>query len=201
MDTNNSNDTPFIDDNSPNSSNYDFTPPNEEVEENIAILFDMGFRLSMINKVYLILKPNSIEEAIRFLTEDNGIYQHHFYERSSGNKDLCFICNKGRRLHIGYVAPVRDDIFDIFDDLGLRNLLDRTRSRNSQNNSERTMEEPEKKEEVKDGCCMICFGEIDRGELEKTKQKCKHKCCVDCWYEYIKNKITEAKVGKITCVA
>ena len=145
METNSSNNSPFLDDNSHNSSNFDFVPPNDQVEENIAILYDMGFKLSMINKVYLLLKPNSIEEAIRYLTEDNGIYQHHFYESRSGNKDLCFICKKGRRFHIGYVDPVRDDIFDIFDDLGLRNLLARTRSRNSQNNSERTMEEPEKK--------------------------------------------------------
>ena len=65
MDTNNSNNSPFLDDNSPNSSNFDFVPPNDQVEENIAILYDMGFKLSMINKVYLLLKPTSIEEAIR----------------------------------------------------------------------------------------------------------------------------------------
>ena len=56
MDTNNSNNSPFLDDNSPNSSNFDFVPPNDQVEENIAILYDMGFKLSMINKVYLLLK-------------------------------------------------------------------------------------------------------------------------------------------------
>ena len=201
METNNSNNSPFLDDNSHNSSNFDFVPPNDQVEENIAILYDMGFKLSMINKVYLLLKPNSIEEAIRYLTEDNGIYQHHFYESRSGNQDLCFICKKGRRFHIGYVDPVRDDIFDIFDDLGLRNLLDRSRQRNNLNNNQRTVEEPEPKEEVKDGCCVICFGDINKEELERTKQKCNHQCCVDCWYEYIKTKITEAKVGKITCVA
>ena len=62
----------------------------------------MGFSQKMINKVYIILKPESIERAIDIMTPINGIYYHDFYENKKGNSDLCFICNQPKHLHLKY---------------------------------------------------------------------------------------------------
>ena len=39
---------------------------------------EMGFDTKLIKKVYVFLKPNSVEQAINYMTQDNGLYQHKF---------------------------------------------------------------------------------------------------------------------------
>ena len=43
------------------------------------ILEDMGYDSIMIKKVYAFLKPNSLEQAIDFMTQENEIYHHNFF--------------------------------------------------------------------------------------------------------------------------
>ena len=50
----------------------------------------MGFSIKLINKVYVFLRPRTIDQAILLMTEIDGIYQHNFYYSHKGNK--CFIC-------------------------------------------------------------------------------------------------------------
>lgn len=171
---------------------------NENIEDDIATLYDMGFNLSMINKVYLFLKPRNVEEAIQLLSEENGIYQHHFYQRtSSQDSHLCFICKKERRFHIGYVDTERNSLFDLlnldFDEEFLRRLHEGRNQRKKD-----TEVKPEKKTSNKE--CVVCFSYLDDSEIEKTRIKCGHVCCEACWMEYLKTKILEANVSKITCV-
>ena len=41
----------------------------------------------MINKVYILLRPENIERAIDYMTEIDGIYQHNFFENHHKTKD------------------------------------------------------------------------------------------------------------------
>ena len=50
-------------------------------DEDVAILTEMGFNSSMISKVYIFLHPTSINQAIQFMTQENGKYQHNFYRQ------------------------------------------------------------------------------------------------------------------------
>ena len=48
--------------------------------QDFEILEEMGYNSTMIKKVYAFLKPNSIEQAINYMTEENGIYHHNFFK-------------------------------------------------------------------------------------------------------------------------
>ena len=74
---------------------------NESFQNDFPLLIGMGFEEKMIKKVYIFLKPRTIEQAIQFMTEDNGLYQHNFYQSSHSNSQKCFICGAYERQHIG----------------------------------------------------------------------------------------------------
>ena len=72
-------------------------------EKDEKILREMGYDAKMIKKVYLFLKPENIEQAIEFMTEILGKYQHDFLEsRGSSSLDLCYICKKEKQYHKEY---------------------------------------------------------------------------------------------------
>ena len=73
--------------------NYLDTSEGQKIKADIELLEEMGFDKKIINKVYILLRPENIERAIEYMTEIDGIYQHDFLE---GNKEksLCFICKK-----------------------------------------------------------------------------------------------------------
>ena len=58
----------------------------------------------MINKWYILLKPENIERAIDYMTEIDRIYQHNFISSSNTNaKTLCFMCKKIKNNHLDYI--------------------------------------------------------------------------------------------------
>ena len=54
------------------------TNEGENIKSDIDLLVQMGFDRKMINKVYILLKPPSIDRAIDFMTQDEGVYHHNF---------------------------------------------------------------------------------------------------------------------------
>ena len=62
----------------------------ENIKSDIQLLTEMGFNKTMINKVYILLRPPNIDRAIDYMTEVDGIYQHDFLE-STKDKSLSFI--------------------------------------------------------------------------------------------------------------
>jgi len=66
----------------------------------------------MINKVYILLRPENIERAIDYMTEIDGVYQHDFVPSSNPNeRTLCFICKKPKRNHLNFIPD--DSLLDI----------------------------------------------------------------------------------------
>jgi len=84
------------------------------IKADISLLKEMGYDKKLINKVYIIMSPPNIEEAINIMTPINGIYQHDFYENiyQSKNKNLCFICNQPRNCHINITPDNFNEIND-----------------------------------------------------------------------------------------
>ena len=166
-------------------------------DEDVAVLTDMGFNSSMISKVYIFLRPTSIDQAIQFMTMENGKYQHNFYRQTSSTNSLsnrCFICGEEPKNHHDYVENRSSS------------LLERIINRKSKNNAAKANElnnvkKPEKDAEIKieGGSCLICFdGVADDDKFACLK--CKHTFCHSCWYEYLNEKIGNAKVSKLTCM-
>ena len=57
----------------------------------IEALDEMGFPRKTIKKVYAFLNPINITQAITYLTTENGIYNHKFFEYHNKKSDKCLI--------------------------------------------------------------------------------------------------------------
>jgi len=63
----------------------------------------MGFNKNIINKVYIILRPENIDRAIVYMSKVDGRYQHNFIPHTNPKlNNLCYICKRSRRKHIEY---------------------------------------------------------------------------------------------------
>ena len=93
------------------------TNEGENIKSDIQLLVQMGFDRTMINKVYILLKPIGIDRAIDYMTEVDGIYQHDFLE-STKDKSLCFICKKPKQNHLDYIPDeIQNEHVDENDNL------------------------------------------------------------------------------------
>ena len=91
----------------------------QNIKEDIELLKSMGFDKKMINKVYILLRPENIERAIDYMTEIEGIYQHDFISSNNPHeKALCFICKKPKNNHLNYMP--NDLIID--NELNINNV-------------------------------------------------------------------------------
>ena len=146
----------------------------------------MGFDKKMINKVYILLRPENIERAIDYMTEIDGIYQHDFISSSNPNeKSLCFICKKPKNNHLDYIPD------DLLIDVGLNNDL---------NNNNNPIDKDKDIDNENYYECEVCYEQIGEEDKELNEIPCEHLFCTHCWFNYLKTLITEAKVDKIKCM-
>ena len=75
--------------------NHDHEAHNEEKNT----LISMGFDEKLINKVYKNIKPNSLQEAIDYISKNNNDKFIHTYIPSYRN--VCLICEEKREAHAG----------------------------------------------------------------------------------------------------
>ena len=154
--------------------------PESENDQDIKLLKEMGFDEGMVKKVYLVLRPRNLSEAIEMMSEQNGMYQHDFIEsRASSNMEQCYICKKERRFHRDYDRN-RDSYLNILNKNKEIALVDKELV---------ALEEGEK------GLCAICLEDTNEG----NRLQCGHFCCDNCMYNYLKTEIESAKVAKLQC--
>ena len=96
-----------------NTSKVKFDP---KIEADMKTILSMGYDEKMIRKVYIILKPSEINEALDFMSQEDGIYHHDFME-THGKADQCFICGKPPKNHINY-EPKNNLIEKLRDSIG-----------------------------------------------------------------------------------
>ena len=165
----------------------------QNINLEIDLLKTMGFDKSMINKVYLLLKPQNIENAINYMIERKGIYQHNFIQNTNSNEqNVCFICQKPRQNHLNFSSENL-----IVNDQTENNITNPTK--NSDNSKQESSFISVNDDNILDEC-KVCYDKINNEEKKLNQLKCGHLFCNSCWYEYLKNLITEAKVDKIKCM-
>jgi len=163
------------------------TDESQNIRSDIELLKEMGFDKKMINKVYILLRPANIQNAIDFMTEINDKYQHNFMQSAKPEeKDLCFICKKPRENHMDYnrnEIPIDKEIIIEF----LESLIKERENNNKEGNDVEYE-------------CEVCYEKISTEDKEFNKIKCGHFFCKICWFNYLKNSIMEGKVDKIKCM-
>ena len=118
----------------------------------------------MIIKLYIFLKPSNANEAIHYLTKENGIYQHIFYS-STKNKDSCEICREAKNMHL--------------------NTIDNSISNISFNNNlffKNERLDVGIKPFTKKYSCKICEEDISEKEYDNLCQLCENYFCNYCLY-------------------
>ena len=176
-----------------------FDPINEG---DLKSIISMGYNPKMAKKVYILLKPRDINEAIDFLTEEDGIFQHDFMARH-GRKDECFICGSSAKYHINYnkgskslLDKLRDSLSDSNNRIIRNDLIDAKNNDNNLFNEDKNSNKNDKNEVF----CDLCFEELLDKEIKDNALSCKHMFCNDCYLNYFQGKIKDNKVGKITCM-
>ena len=175
-------------------------------------LEEMGFDKTLIEKIYSTVYPTSLDDALDYLqTDDNGKFTHSFVANNIG---ICSICGKSRSLHanesaidniiqdgnndnVGGTNNTNTNLFDTNN-----NILSNNNILNNMLNSYKNPPKPYNNyyNSSINKECMVCSEEIDSTQLNKIKLPCKHCFCVDCWVEYLKEKINNANVYKLTCM-
>ena len=145
-------------------------------KEDFEILQNMGFKRNFITKVYAFLHPESIMEAIQYMTTENGKYGHNFIE-SEENKSKCYICGFPLSNHIN--ADINNDEINELNNITKGNEIKSYESKNKNN------------------ICKIC-GE-NNSQMIKNEQ-CNDSFCYNCWINYLKEKINTNILDKIPCM-
>ena len=129
----------------------------QNINLEIDLLKSMGFDKSMINKVYLLLKPQNIENAINYMIERKGIYQHNFIQNTNSNEqNLCFICQKPRQNHLNFSSENL-----IINDQTENNITNPTK--NSDNSKQESSFISINDNNILDEC-KVCYDKINNEE-------------------------------------
>ena len=181
-------------------------------------LENMGFPRPLIDKIYSVMHPANIEEALDYLNKNDKDKFTHSYIPNASN--VCSICGYKRSDHqIDDLinAPMEkkeekkeekklnvlddDDLIKDNDyndddmDEDIRNMMNKYKNKFNNNYYE---DYNYKYESAKE--CGVCMETIESKDIPKIKLPCKHYFCIDCWKEYLKEKINNANVYKLTCM-
>ena len=148
----------------------------------------MGYDSNMIKKVYAFLKPINLEQAINYMTEDNGIYFHNFFKDYKHKKKTCYICGKLPQNHSDYLPE------EFIEDNN--NEIEENNNEIEENSNDKLIPLNNN-----DGyICLICGDSFDINSPEIIKyNKCGDTYCSHCWFSYLQSKIEEG-FGSIKCM-
>ena len=153
------------------------------------LLVDMGFEKLLVDRIYRTVYPTNIEEALDYLQKDENDKFTHSYVPNTLN--VCSICGKLRTAHAGEALLIQRE-------RETERARERERQRNSFKNTYNTYNKNNYSYGKKE--CGVCSDEIPSNDLSKVKLPCKHYFCLDCWLEYLKEKINNANVYKLSCM-
>jgi len=208
-----------------NNSNKDARP--KFTGENVAdkqMLYDMGFKFNLINTIYNNMHPADLQEALDYLNKnDQGKFTHSYIENE---RFICAICSQARNAHENTALFL--DEFNLNTNANRNNNTNgntlnsintnaninsastpgnSTRNSNRYNRIENSYLNSIKKTTNnynygygKPKECGVCGDTIEYQDEYKVKISCNHTFCLDCWENYLKEKINNANVGKISCM-
>ena len=188
---------------------------NSVFKEDMDKILALGYDEKMVRKVYLFFKPGDINEALDYLSQKDGVYNHDFIERH-GSKLKCFICDQPPENHINYeskeifskkriINSIRDSVGHS-DNKDNNNIIDDNKRKESGPLDEPLIDSQNEKNKLKSSepinqvYCDLGMEEMTDDEIKENTIPCNHLFCNDCYLNYFKEKIINSKVGKITCM-
>ena len=168
------------------------TPTDNSIQAE-KILVDMGFDKELVEKIYKTIFPANVGEALDYLQKDEKDKFTHTY--IANNLNVCSICGFPSTSHATESTSAERE-----RERERQLLRDRERLRNKFLNKNTYNKFSTNKYDFGKKECGICGDEIISDDMAKIKLPCKHFFCADCWGEYLKEKINNANVYKISCM-
>ena len=194
--------------------------PKDIPNDDKATLESMGFARDLIDKIYSVMHPESLDEALDFLNKnDKDKFTHSYIPNNTSN--VCSICGYKRSDHdiggtdidliqlpphleekkeekkeeVDLIEP-KNIIDDGVEDIDIKNMLEKYRNKfkNINYKFDFTRNSSVSRE------CGVCGDTIESADMSRVRIPCKHSFCVDCWKEYLKEKINNANVYKLSCM-
>ena len=170
------------------SSNKSFYESlDEHTKRDILFLINSGYDKKSIIKLYIILKPKNVSEAIEYLSKKDGLYQHIFYP-SKKFSDKCEICGFKKDEHINKI----EKSFISFNKSNPEISFISVAKKN----------DFEEKFSVQKIECKICEDLLENNILNDINKcpKCKSYFCSECLYEHAKELVKNGKtIGCPNC--
>ena len=148
-----------------------------KTRRDIIFLIKSGYNKKTIIKLYILLKPSNFNEAVHYLTKENGIYQHIFFN-SPNKDDICDICGEKKNMHINEIDITNNISFNNMDILKRTKKINILRIKKKEENSYK---------------CKICEEDITDKEVHHKCVQCDNYFCYECLYLYIKDLIKNGK--------
>ena len=169
------------------SNNTFYEKLDSETKRDIIFLIKSGYNKRIIIKLYILLKPSNLDEAVNYLTMENGVYQHEFYE-SDNNDEFCEICGESREMHISNISK---SVSFSFNSINLKNNSNNENKAYEVNQVNIIQFKNKAEIEFK---CKICDENISPEEKLKNRcEQCGSYFCSECLYEHIKELIRNGK--------
>ena len=164
---------------SSNNSYYEHL--DDDSKRDIIFLLKSGYDKRTIIKLYILQRPSNANEAIHYLTRQNGLFQHIFYS-STKNNDVCEICGESKNVHISE------------NNKAINNFTHNSTISFLPIKTEIIM--VQRKEEIKFKF-QICEEILDKNLISQC-QHCHYYFCNECIYLYIKELIKNGKT-ELSC--
>ena len=186
-------------------------------------LIEFGYNPIYSRGIFLYYHPRNLEEAIEYLSLENGIIQHIFVQdRNNIENNICYLCGENKNIHLNSNVFNSNNSNINNSDSSFNNNINNN-IKNEENNEDNKKEINENdKNNIKNKNPYFNFSKLnDTFELLKkqkikiqcnaceemfcpnynnTLQPCKHSFCNDCWYNFLSIKILENKLTSIKCL-
>ena len=153
---------------SSNKSFYDSL--DDHIKRDILFLIKSGYNKKSVIKLYLIVKPSHVSEAMECLSKKDGLYQHIFYS-SSDFSNKCEICGNKREFHIEEQEKTVMTINKLNQDVSFISI--------------KKKEKIDEKLSTEKYTCKICEDLIPENKIDIC-EKCESFFCRECLYEHAK---------------
>ena len=180
---------------------------NKEMNPIVAQLEEFGYDSTYSRRLFYYLHPIDLDEALKYISIENGIIQHQFIPDRNISNNLCYICGNIQKMHLKElnINNNKNDRNEILSEtssnfsFNIKSMKNKNMERKHKNNiniNDEKKFELKEKEKIE---CKICNEVFEVNSTNKV-EKCQHAFCPECWYDSLSVKIKENKLSSIKCL-
>ena len=163
-------------------------------------LIEFGYNPIYSKRIIQYFHPRDVEEALDYLSINQGVINHRFIKDRNINNITCYVCGEKKEIHLDYNPE------NLLGEINISNI--KSNSINNINNDEINIKNSINLEVIKNDDiseikeqkkCEIC-SESFIPKNENTLKQCGHSYCNSCWYDFLSAQIQENKLPSIKCL-